>query len=270
MTQLKTPFLWAGSKDRDYKKIQPLIPQFDSYQEPFLGGGAVYFRLLAERGSFRAHCADQNRDLITTYETIRDRPEVFRALPPTKDRTTFQEFMAADPADPTDRAVRFLYLNRNRFFGMGGWMNADRYARDTVMDRIRFFSPLMSKTTFASSCWDVPLPQNSFTFCDPPYPETNNVACYRMSKNDDVMALNVEFMSRLAESRKKFFWITKHSERMERHASSFDGLVVEKRPWESRRPGGGKVVDFELYARRPKLRRKAFNDIKMKFALRPA
>src|SRR5688500_9655910 len=87
----KTPFMWSGSKDRDWTAIREFLPAtITSYYEPFLGSGAVYFRVLAERGPLTAHCADINPDLIATFEVMRDHPEVLiEHLPRRKDKATF-------------------------------------------------------------------------------------------------------------------------------------------------------------------------------------
>lgn len=247
---MKTPFMWAGSKDRDYKTFKHLIPSFSSYCEPFAGGGAVYFRLLAERGSFAACLADVNLDLMTTYEMLRDQPQaLIDGLPATKDKATFKSLMADAPTSKIGQAVRFLYLNRNRFFGMGGWMVADRYARDAVVERIVYFSPLMQETVFKTSCWDVALPADGFVFCDPPYPETNNDACYKLADRH-IMQLNVDFLKHVARSPSAFFWITKHSQEIEDLARSLGGLDIERRAWTYRKPGAAVQTAHEIYIRR--------------------
>jgi len=249
---MKTPFMWAGSKDRDYKKIKHYIPEFKSYREPFLGGGAIYFRLLADRGSFPAHCTDINADLITAYEIIRDNPNgLINGLPLTKDKALFQKFMTEKPTDKTDIAIRFLYLNRNRFFGMGGWMNADRYARDAVIERISYFSPLMQQTTFSTSCWDCDTPIESFTFCDPPYPETNNGACYRI-KDEEIMKLNLDYLAKMSMNGERFFWVTKYIDQIANHATQFANIKIEKKDWVFRKPGKGLQTSYELYVSREK------------------
>lgn len=243
--------MWSGSKDRDYPKVKKYVSDFDTYHEPFLGGGAVYFRLLQDRGSFKAFCSDINTDLITTYQEIKNNSErLIELLPPDKDRATFNLLMASAPSDPTEQAARFLYLNRNRFFGMGGWMNADRYARRSVVDRIRYFSPLMQQTSFtASGCRTFPIESGSFVFCDPPYPDTNAAACYR-NEAADIMELNRSFYAELVQSSASFLWITKFSDEFDQHAKSYDGITVEKKEWSFRKPGKAVQLAHETYASR--------------------
>ncbi len=41
-----TPLLkWAGGKEQELKHILPMIPSFDAYYEPFVGGGAIFFSI---------------------------------------------------------------------------------------------------------------------------------------------------------------------------------------------------------------------------------
>ena len=43
------PFKWVGSKRRLLETILPLIPEYQDYYEPFLGGGAVFFSLIQQQ-----------------------------------------------------------------------------------------------------------------------------------------------------------------------------------------------------------------------------
>jgi len=47
--------------------------KFDTYFEPFLGGGAVMFNLLSKRPNMKCHVSDLNSDLILAYVAIRDK-----------------------------------------------------------------------------------------------------------------------------------------------------------------------------------------------------
>ena len=64
------PFLkWAGSKRYLLKHmVGALPPTFNTYREPFLGGGSLFFFLRPET----ALLSDIDEDLINTYSAIRD------------------------------------------------------------------------------------------------------------------------------------------------------------------------------------------------------
>ena len=71
------PFVkWAGGKRQLLPILSKHIPKkFDSYFEPFLGGGAVLFHLISENPKLTSFVSDLNSDLILSYVTIRDRVE---------------------------------------------------------------------------------------------------------------------------------------------------------------------------------------------------
>jgi DNA adenine methylase len=70
LTTLPKPFLkYAGGKQQLLPEIIPRIPKdFKRYYEPFLGGGAVFFKLRPKDFLI----SDVNKDLIRTYHAIRD------------------------------------------------------------------------------------------------------------------------------------------------------------------------------------------------------
>ncbi len=73
-----TPLLkWAGGKEQELKHILPLIPSFDAYYEPFVGGGAVFFSIQSQRKFIN----DKSPDLFNLYMMIAQQHEdFFRAL----------------------------------------------------------------------------------------------------------------------------------------------------------------------------------------------
>jgi DNA adenine methylase len=73
-----TPLLkWAGGKEQELKHILPLIPSFDVYYEPFVGGGAVFFCIQSRKKFIN----DKSPDLFNLYMLIAQQDEAFfRAL----------------------------------------------------------------------------------------------------------------------------------------------------------------------------------------------
>src|SRR5437868_12071912 len=77
------PFLkWAGGKAQLLSQLDAYFPEsINSYCEPFLGGGAVFFHLKARFPGMRASLHDNNAELINCYQVVRDRvPELMRRL----------------------------------------------------------------------------------------------------------------------------------------------------------------------------------------------
>lgn len=70
---------WAGGKEQELKYIIPNLPEkFKNYYEPFVGGGAVYTALQADKYFIN----DKSEELISLYRSITngDRTLFFRAL----------------------------------------------------------------------------------------------------------------------------------------------------------------------------------------------
>ena len=69
------PFVkWAVGKRQLLDELQKNFPKkFDTYFEPFLGGGAVMFNLLGKHPDMKCHVSDLNSDLILAYLAIRDK-----------------------------------------------------------------------------------------------------------------------------------------------------------------------------------------------------
>src|SRR5437764_1747273 len=68
---------WAGGKEQELKHILPLIPSFDAYYEPFVGGGAVFFSIQSQRKFIN----DKSPDLFNLYVmTAQKNSDFFRSL----------------------------------------------------------------------------------------------------------------------------------------------------------------------------------------------
>ncbi len=75
--RLSSPLKWAGGKEQELKYILPLLPTFNNYYEPFVGGGAVFFAITASEKFLN----DKSADLYNFYTKIAARDkEFFSAL----------------------------------------------------------------------------------------------------------------------------------------------------------------------------------------------
>lgn len=113
------PFLkWPGGKrwaaDRITSAIRPRLT--GTYYEPFLGGGAVFFRLRPQT----AVLSDINAELIETYAAVRDSPDdvvsFVKRMPVSSEH--YYRVRGWEPETAIQRAARLLYLNRTAFCGM--------------------------------------------------------------------------------------------------------------------------------------------------------
>ncbi len=157
------PFLkWAGGKTQILDELVARAPErIDTYYEPFLGGGALFFRLAAdpERRPRRAVLNDLNHELIAAFRAVRDdagalierlgererayldldaegRGDYFYAV-----RQEYREIAADGGAGDIEVASRLIFLNKTCFNGLyrvnrRGEFNVPhgRYARPRILD----------------------------------------------------------------------------------------------------------------------------------------
>ena len=128
------PFIkWAGGKNQlltELLKHIPMPPQIGygkgigHYYEPFIGGGALYFRLRALGFKGRATLGDSNERLVRTYMGVRN--DVQAVIDGLKEHTynkkeyLYERSRDVDSAswDDADVAIWFIYLNRTGFNGL--------------------------------------------------------------------------------------------------------------------------------------------------------
>jgi DNA adenine methylase len=68
---------WAGGKEQELKYIRPLLPAFERYYEPFVGGGAVFFAIEAREKFIN----DRSDELVQLYAIVaRQDADFLRAL----------------------------------------------------------------------------------------------------------------------------------------------------------------------------------------------
>ncbi|KXI17663.1 DNA adenine methylase [Corynebacterium sp. CMW7794] len=132
MTSSPKPLLkWVGGKRQLLPQIRAVVPDYDRYFEPFLGGGAVLFDLAPDV----AVVGDLNSELINVYTVTRDRVDELIALLSTypNDADFFYELRSLDRSpDYTElsdaaRAARTIYLNKTCYNGLYRVNNAGQF-----------------------------------------------------------------------------------------------------------------------------------------------
>ena len=118
------PFIkWAGGKGKLLSELVSRVPEnFNTYFEPFLGGGALFFELQPEK----AVLADFNAELINAYKVVqRDVEKLIDEL--SRHRHNKRHFYRVRDFDRSpafwvfsdvERAARFIYLNKTCFNGL--------------------------------------------------------------------------------------------------------------------------------------------------------
>ncbi|MGA7744726.1 MAG: DNA adenine methylase [Polyangia bacterium] len=119
------PFLkWAGGKTQLLPQFERFYPRekIERYIEPFLGSGAVFFRVRAQLNPGKAILCDNNKELIETFKAVKTDVEgVIRCLRVHKDKHSpeyFREMRTRLGENAAECAARLIYLNKTCFNGL--------------------------------------------------------------------------------------------------------------------------------------------------------
>lgn len=112
---------WAGGKTQLLPAISRRLPKhIETYFEPFIGGGAVFFALARERRFERAVIADKNPDLLAVYRALqKDAELVIRRLQSFEhSEKEYYRVRSTKPRGLVERAARVIYLNKTGYNGL--------------------------------------------------------------------------------------------------------------------------------------------------------
>jgi DNA adenine methylase len=188
---LLSPILkWVGGKRQLLSEIIPLIDEScDNYVEPFIGGGAVLFRLQPKKAIIN----DYNTELINVYRTVRDDLNGLLALLKEHEKYNssdyYYEVRALDRTPDFDkmsnleRAARIIYLNKTCYNGLYrvnslGQFNSPygKYKNPNIVNEVvlRAISKYLNRNEISIRSGDYKdvlndIEKNSFVYLDPPY-----------------------------------------------------------------------------------------------------
>lgn len=188
---LLSPMLkWVGGKRQLLSEIVPMIDnKCSTYVEPFVGGGAVLFRLQPQKAVIN----DYNQELINVYRTVRDHLddliEVLQIHATKNTSDYYYEVRALDREDSfkkmsdIEKAARIIYLNKTCYNGLYrvnslGQFNSPygRYKNPKIVNEpvLRAISKYFNSDEIKILNGDYKealknLDVNSFVYLDPPY-----------------------------------------------------------------------------------------------------
>ena len=207
------PFLkWAGGKGQLLKEIQKYYP-FDSkitkYAEPFVGGGAVLFDILAKYDLSEIYISDSSIELINTYRVIRENVDFLintlvtlqdefipldtdnRKAYYMKKRDRFNHLkINGNECENIEKAALMIFLNKTCFNGLfrvnkKGFFNVPMgsYKNPTICDEknLRAVSDKLQKVKIVCGEYRESadfIDENTFVYLDPPYRPITNTASF--------------------------------------------------------------------------------------------
>jgi len=183
------PFLkWPGGKRSLLPRILAHVPLgFETYHEPFVGGGALFFAIRAEWPKVQARINDANARLVRTYAALKANPEaVIRKLRPMRNEETFFYRTRAkrtkiDGQTDATLAAWMIYLNKTGYNGLyrenrKGEVNIPfgHRANATILDaaNLRAVSAALSGVAISSGDFEKAARRaepGDFVYFDPPY-----------------------------------------------------------------------------------------------------
>lgn len=213
---IKPVLKWVGGKRQLLPEIKKYIPEsFNTYIEPFIGGGAVLFEIQPKKAIIN----DINNELTNVYNVIKTNPtQLIEILKSYKnDEITYYTIRnldrdnTYDKINDIDKAARTIYLNRTCFNGLyrvnsKGQNNVPygKYKNPTICDKdnINNLSIFLNNNSIEIKNTDFInilnlANENDFVYLDPPYdPLTNTSSFVSYNKN----GFDKEDQRRLKES----------------------------------------------------------------------
>lgn len=205
------PFLkWAGGKSKLVSQYFPYFPRkITRYHEPFLGGGAVFFHLVATPAFNIAFLTDINFNLINTYLAIKEDVEAVIVLlerhQAEHNKEYYYSMRSQQPKSSVEQAARFIYLNKTCFNGLyrentQGTFNVPmgKYKNPLICNRdlLRLTSQALKFAHIAvqpfEAILEAAINQKDLVYFDPPYypvSTTSNFTAYSrdaFSKDDQI------------------------------------------------------------------------------------
>jgi len=226
---------WAGGKSQLLEQFEFLFPQelkqgkILNYVEPFVGAGAVFFHVAQKYQIQKACLIDVNKDLILTYQEIRDRIEelieklrllrdqyLSKSLP---EREQFFYEVRKQYNEGTVsslRAAQVIFLNKTCYNGLfrvnkKGLFNAPfgQYQNPAIFDEmnLRQIAQLLKGVTLLcddfESCEQF-VDDRTFVYLDPPYrplSKTSSFTSYSGTFGDAEQIRLAKFFERISREK---------------------------------------------------------------------
>ncbi|MDE7019112.1 MAG: DNA adenine methylase [Lachnospiraceae bacterium] len=187
---------WVGGKRQLLDDLTPLFPKrITSYCEPFLGGGAVLFKLQPDI----AYVNDINSELIQMYEVIRDNVDELIALlgeHPNEEEHFYRvrdwdrDKKQYEQLTEVQKAARVIYLNKTCYNGLFRVNNAGEfntpfghYKNPNIVNEpvLRAVSSYFGRAQVTFSSVDyarvlADVEKETFVYLDPPYDPVSGTA----------------------------------------------------------------------------------------------
>lgn len=190
---VKSPLRYPGGKSKALKQILPLIPHFEEYREPFVGGGSVFLALKQLYPNKKYWINDLYVELFQFWQVAQQNlPELVTQVQGWKNE--FQEGKIlyqylkenVESFDLIKKASAFFVFNRITFSGTteaGGFSEQafQRRFTQSSIERLAELKPFLNNIQITNEDYEKIVMQNGekvFIFLDPPYFSATKSALY--------------------------------------------------------------------------------------------
>ncbi len=281
---IKSPLRYPGGKSRAVKTIFPLIPEFDEFREPFVGGGSVFIYLKQRHPNKTYWINDLYTNLFHFWKQTQEYPsklidQVWSWRDEFKNGRELHRYLLdnIESFDDLKKGAAFFVFNRITFSGTtesGGYSNAAFEKRFTPssIDRVKLFASILHNTTITNYDYQEVVEkkgQNVFIFLDPPYYSATKSALYGKNGNMHTAFDHERFADVLKKTNHKWL-ITYDNCEYIKDLFSFANIEEWNLTYGMRNvnKGGSQVgkelfiSNYDLFKNEPKLERTLFDEVK--------
>ena len=239
---IKSPLRYPGGKSRSVDLISTIIPEFDEFREPFLGGGSIFIYVKQRFPNKKFWINDLYFELYKFWEMTQkdvdaliDKVYEWRnQFPVGKELHKFLNENLATFND-LERGAAFFIYNRITFSGTslsGGFSEGAFTGRftESSIRRLNQFAKVINGSTITNFDYEELVKQegkNVFIFLDPPYYSATKSALYGKNGNMHKSFDHVKFADTMRNCEHKWL-ITYDDSEYIRDLFSFANIM----PWE--------------------------------------
>ncbi|HRP01525.1 MAG TPA: DNA adenine methylase [Candidatus Kapabacteria bacterium] len=239
---IKSPLRYPGGKSRSVDLISTIIPEFDEFREPFLGGGSIFIYAKQRFPNKTFWINDLYFELYKFWEMAQKDVDALidkiyewrNQFPVGKELHKFLNENLASFND-LERGAAFFIYNRITFSGTslsGGFSEGAFIGRftESSIQRLNQFAKVINGSTITNLDYEELLKkdgENVFIFLDPPYYSATKSALYGKNGNMHKSFDHVKFADNMKTCKHKWL-ITYDDSEYIRELFSFANII----PWE--------------------------------------
>lgn len=195
---IKSPLRYPGGKSRAVELIHSLVPSFQEFREPFVGGGSVFVNLKQRYPNKHYWINDLYFELYKFWEITQTNidkliDEINKFRNRFSDGKELHRFLIENKKNFNDieTAASFFIFNRITFSGTtesGGFSNHayhDRFTESSIV-RLKLLAEILPNTKITNFDYQEVVERdgdNVFIFLDPPYYSATKSALYGKNGN---------------------------------------------------------------------------------------